>query len=281
MSHLYELISTPQGSSITVLSNGRVFTATNTHPSFGAIVEGVVKGDPDVFGLFDATSAMSRAFDKVSDRISLRDGHLYVDGERADNSLSAQIVRFQTEGITDFLPLVNFYEKVLTCPNKNSRDQLYTWLSDRDFTITDDGDFIAYKGLTNELGSVHQGPAIVDGVPVDGSVPHLPGSIVEMPRGDVNDNPNHGCSTGLHAATWEYASGWGQRTVKVKINPRDVVSVPRDSSFQKLRVCRYEVLCEVDQPSNRAINADNGDDWAPDFDLTTSDVWGYGSYQEG
>lgn len=278
---LYELISTGNGSSITVLHGGRVYTATNTHPAFGQIIEGAVKDDLSVLDLFDATAVFQKAFDKVSDRISLRDGHLYVDGELADNSLAAQIVRFQQQGITDFMPLVNFYEKVLTNHNGNSREQLYTWLSDRDFTITADGDFIAYKGVREDLGSIHAGPAIVDGVPQTGHIPNNVGSIVEMARGEVNANPNEGCSYGLHAGTWEYASSFGPVIVKVKINPRDVVSVPRDCGFQKLRTCRYEVLEIIQNPEWSALVGDDGNDWN-DNDWNENDAWDYlGWYEQG
>jgi hypothetical protein len=92
---LYELISTGNGSSITVLHRGRVYTATNTHPAFAQIIEGAVKNDEEVVALFDVQLATQKAFDKVSDRISIRNGELYVDGELADNSLSNQIIRFQ------------------------------------------------------------------------------------------------------------------------------------------------------------------------------------------
>lgn len=277
---LYELISTGQGSSITVLNGGKVFTATNTHPAFGQIVEGAVRNDESILGLFDAASTVAKAFAKVSDRISLRDGHLYVDGELADNSLAAQIVRFQQEGITDFMPLVNFYEKVLTNHNGNSREQLYTWLADRDFTITEDGDFIAYKGVRADLTSVHAGPAIVDGVEVNGHVPNNVGSIVEMVRSRVNANPYEGCSTGLHAGTWDYASSFGPVCVKVKINPRDVVSVPRDCGFQKLRTCRYEVLEIIDNPEYSALLGNDGDEWDNGYD--ENDTWDYlGWYEQG
>jgi hypothetical protein len=277
---LYELISTGNGSSITLLHKGRVYTATNTHPAFALIIEGAVKGDENVTELFDVQLATQKAFDKVSDRISIRNGELYVDGELVDNSLSNQIIRFQQEGVNDFTPLVNFYEKVLTNHNGNSREQLFTWLNDRNFTITQDGDFIAYKGLTQDGLSVHSGKAIVDGVPMEGQIPNAVGSIVEMPRGDVNADPYHGCSYGLHAGTWEYASTFAPRVVKVKINPRDVVSVPRDCDFQKLRTCRYEILAEIDNPDYRALSYDNGDEWDNGYD--ENDTWDYlGWYEQG
>jgi hypothetical protein len=85
----------------------------------------------------------------------------------------------------------------------------------------------------------------VDGVEVKGRIPYVDGSVVTMPRSAVGDNRNIACSTGLHAGTYSYASGYGDTLILVKINPRDVVSVPNDSSGQKLRVSRLVVLNET------------------------------------
>jgi hypothetical protein len=38
----------------------------------------------------------------------------------------------------------------------------------------------------------------------------------------------------------------GDRIVIVKINPKDVVSVPSDCNYEKLRTCRYEVVGEYE-----------------------------------
>lgn len=269
---LYEIISTGSGSSITVLHNGEVFTANQQHPAFAQIVEGAVKGDPDVLGLFDRTAAYQAAFDKVSDRLSIRDGLVYVDGEVMDNTLGDLIVRFQKAGVNDYQPLVAFAENLLANPNARSREMLFDWLRDRNFTITDDGYFIAYKGLRADLTSIHSGPAVVDGVPRSGNIPNAVGSTIEMARGDVNRDPLEGCSYGLHAGTWEYASTFGPRVVKVKINPRDVVSVPHDCDFQKLRTCRYEVLAEIANPDYAPLVGWDGDEAESDWD--EDEFWG-------
>ena len=39
----------------------------------------------------------------------------------------------------------------------------------------------------------------------------------------------------------------GERIVIVKINPRDVVSIPTDYNDSKGRACRYEVVDEIDK----------------------------------
>jgi len=39
----------------------------------------------------------------------------------------------------------------------------------------------------------------------------------------------------------------------VKVNPKDVVSVPYDYNYSKMRVCEYEVLREVEDKEIEAI----------------------------
>ena len=71
-------------------------------------------------------------------------------------------------------------------------------------------------------------------------------STVEMERNKVDDDKNNTCSTGLHFCGMSYLNHFGgARTVIVKINPRDVVSIPTDYDDAKGRACRYEVIGEL------------------------------------
>jgi hypothetical protein len=72
------------------------------------------------------------------------------------------------------------------------------------------------------------------------------GKIVEMERNEVDDNKDNTCSSGLHFCSESYLKSFGgSRTVIVKINPRDVVSIPTEYDNAKGRACRYEVVGEV------------------------------------
>ena len=103
-----------------------------------------------------------------------------------------------------------FMENVAANPNEHSREQLFDWLRDREFTITSNGCFIAYKGVWERdadaednypYQSCSRGDAIVDGERFTGAIPNGVGVTIEMPRGDVQHNPAAGCSTGLHVGT--------------------------------------------------------------------------------
>ncbi len=245
----YNLVQLGGEANLTVVHDNEMYVATDTHPNFARIVAGLATGDESVIELFDVQKTAQKRFERLSERVTVANGRVYLDGEETDNALTQQVINFVDQGVEDFKPLVEFFEKVQTNPNSHSREQLYRWLKDRNITITDSGNFIAYKGVRTvregdevKYTSISRGKAISGGVEYDGQIPNPLGAIVEMPRGDVQHDPSVGCHTGLHAGTWNYASGFAQGAVlTVEINPRDVVSVPTDCSDQKLRVCRYVV----------------------------------------
>jgi hypothetical protein len=240
--------------SVTMFHDGQEHVATNTHPRFEAIIEALESNDPPgvVTALFDLTVPVSEAFTRVSDRVMVSHGEVLFDGDVVTSAISQPMMALLDEKDADFTPLALFLEKAEQNPLEHSREQMFNWLRANDFTLTRDGDIIAYKGVqrAREGGylSLSSGTAIVNGRPVHGQIPTNPGTIVEMPRSEVSHDPTEACSTGLHAGDWSYASSFGPVTLRVLINPRDVVSVPTDCAEKKIRVCRYRVLGEVTAP---------------------------------
>lgn len=241
---------------LTVLHNGQPLVATSTsHPQFDELVRKVLADDETVFDMFTVEQSVAKKFERLSERVSIHGGEVFLDGDPVDNSLTRQILRFIEEDVADWEPLVNFFEKVQQNPSEHSREQLYRWLAKHEFTISYEGDIVGYKGVRDDLTSVHTGPAIVDGVAMDGHIPNKPGTVIEMARTAVQFDPGIGCAQGLHVANWRYASSWSQKTLEVHVNPRDVVSVPTDSNDEKVRVCRYFVVGVVTVPFEGAVLA--------------------------
>jgi len=256
----YTLVGAEDGTSnITVFVKGSApLVAHSTHVNFDKIVAAVVADDESVVELFDVAQTAATKFQRLSDRITTANGRLYLDNVEVANALTAQVIRFLDEGVEDWKSLVLFFENVLANPNEHSREQLYTWLESRNFSITNDGLIIGYKGVRKgEDGgyvSVNQGTAIVDGEVKTGAIPNAIGSVVEMPRNEVTHDPSEGCSTGLHVGTYDYARGWAQGALlEVHVNPRDVVSVPTDCGQAKMRVCRYTVVDLIEQEYTAAV----------------------------
>lgn len=251
----YNLVVREDGGNITVVVDGEMFTADDAHPLWNDIVEAAQAGDENVVDLFDASRKAASLFENLSERVTVANSRIYVDGDEIDDVYADQIVRFMDEGVEDFKPLVKFLEKVYTNIEAHTRENLSRWLNATGgFTIDEDGDIIGYKGLTASGGSIHQGPAVVDGKAVNGSVPNAPGSVIEMARSKVEHNPAVGCASGLHVGTWEYASSFARGIIaKVKVNPRDVVSVPTDCDGQKMRVSRYKIVEYVNEAHETAV----------------------------
>jgi len=131
--------------------------------------------------------------------------------------------------------MVNFMNNLMQNPSKRAVDELYGFLEKNSLPITPEGCFLAYKKVREDFKDVHSGT-------MDNSV----GRVVSMERNMVDDNRDNTCSTGLHFCSHSYLGSFsGARTVIVKIDPRDVVSIPSDYNNAKGRACRYEVIGEV------------------------------------
>lgn len=251
-------------------------SADSNHPYWNNILEGLRNNDESVYTLFDVKAGLAAKLRSLSDRVDFDGKNVYFDGSVVNNALSEQVVRFLEQGLSDWEPLVKFWEKVEQNPSQHSKENLYRWLSTHDFSITAEGDIVAYKGVkvgrkldgADQYQSIHAGPAWVNGEHVNGYVPNEIGAVVTMPRTDVTADPSRGCHVGLHVGTYDYAKSFAQGVVlEVHTHPRDVVSVPTDCSDAKMRVCKYTVAGVVDSPYTDAVvlpEEDFYDDWEGD-----------------
>jgi hypothetical protein len=261
----YTLVKSEDGSrNLTVFQpGGKPLACNDNHPNFTAIIEGLLKDDDSIVDLFDVTVAIGSKFDQLSERVAVTNGRVYLDGEEMDNALTQQILRFLQDGVEDWKPLVLFYENMSANPNPLAVEELYSWLGKNSITITEDGLILGYKGLSkgerqnpaagSQYGfqSASLGKATVDGVVYQGHIPQDVGSIVEMPRGDVEFDPDRDCGVGLHVGSHDYARSYARPGLfEVHVNPRDVISVPDYGT--KLRCCRYKIAksckAEVTKP---------------------------------
>jgi hypothetical protein len=169
-----------------------------------------------------------------------------------------------------FQPLVNFLNNIMENPSMQSQKELYDFLEHEHLPITEDGHFLAYKAVRSDFKDKYRGV-------FDNSV----GNVCTMQRAKVDDDRGRGCSNGLHAGALNYVAHYGSleagdRIVIVKINPKDVVSVPSDSNCEKLRTCSYEVVGEYEgellKPLYKAnfseddYGDDDEDDYLNDYD---------------
>ena len=146
-------------------------------------------------------------------------------------------------------PMLNFLVNLMDNPSEGSIDQLYTFLEHENLPITEDGCFLAYKAINRDYTDKYTG-----------TISNKVGEKVKMPYEEVTADPTKHCSSGLHCGSIEYVRCYGNfktdennehtgdRLVTVKVNPSAVVSVPEDSDRQKVRVYRYVVHEEIENP---------------------------------
>jgi hypothetical protein len=233
------------GEQYTVIFNETIdmFTFTEDHVNFDELMECVSAQDTDGFReLYCITDQLQESLDVSDGDFEIRNGSIYFNGQEMHTDACDKIIEFYHAGL-DYKFLMNFMTRLQKNPSKNSVDQLFRFLQHRNIAIGPDGRFWAYKTVRPDYKDKYSGR-------FDNSV----GSVCEVPRNQVDDNPDNHCSHGFHVGSLEYAGpgGWynssGDRVMIVAVDPADAVSVPGDHNFQKLRVCKYEVIGEYKKP---------------------------------
>jgi len=183
------------------------------------------------------------------------------EGERLPTALADKVRSIAREGLPVKL-FRKFWGSLQNNPSANSVRQLYDFLSYKELPITEDGCFLAYKGVNRDGWSCHGNTktkvlqGIVDG---QGRIKNKVGETIEVLRRDVDDERSHHCSFGLHVGSLDYAESFANgRVLIVKINPADVVSVPTDCSCQKCRVAKYEIIDSYETEIRNAVTDADG-----------------------
>ena len=231
---------------ISVYYNGTLYPPINkTHPNFLQIKELIKLGEWEkVPSLLDLSSAVKKYLSEHKD-VELKDGVILFKGKVLENLITRRTLELMKEGFS-FKHLLNFIEKLQNNPSYRAVQELYKFLEHQSLPITEDGCFLAYKAVRNDYKDIFSGT-------IDNSV----GKVVEITRNMVDEDKARHCSHGLHVGAIKYVKQYGHfndgqipeghnRLLVVKVNPADAVCVPEDHNCTKLRVCKYEVVGEID-----------------------------------
>jgi hypothetical protein len=269
-------IETPSFMVYTAL-DGTPRQVNNTHRNFNAILA-MVKSVKTYEQLIAAELRLEELLAPINvlKRIAgIKGSELCIDNHRnitlkVDNkavviptALSSYISTLYQEG-GNLKPLVCFLKKMSKNPDQDIAQQIWGFISVCGLCLTPDGNFLAYKNVKYDFKSIH-----------DGRTDNSPGTVVSMPRGNVERDPKRTCAKGLHFAAWGYLRHYslGGKTVLVSTSPEDVVSVPTDYNNQKGRACKYKIIREVSQPEelkdkvifNDISDTDDSDDLDNDY----------------
>lgn len=221
-----------QGSNVTVIIDNNPHTINKSHITYQKVVDAIKASDWET--VRDIIEPKKVVLNYGAGNVSIQGEQLFWKNEPFANTLATRMIQMLQDGFP-VEPMVAFMENLMQNPSKRAVTELYGFLEKNNLPLTPDGHFLAYKRVREDYLDCHSGT-------MDNSV----GRTVEMERNQVDDNKDNTCSTGLHFCGESYLNHFGgARTVIVKINPRDVVSIPSDYNGAKGRACRYEVVGEV------------------------------------
>jgi hypothetical protein len=248
----------------TLYINGESFPVDRSTEAFSKLTVELNMEDHDIEAIKNILTIHETNEIEIMDpdntgRIEVRRRGVYYDGRLINTALAARMLDIQQAGLP-LDPWIAFMANVYDNPADYAQDELYLWLEKSTLPITSDGCFLAYKRVKEDFKDIYTG-----------RMDNSPGTTVEMPGGRsvVDTDRNQTCSVGLHFCSKSYlphfGAGAGNKVVLVKINPRDVVSIPADYDNAKGRTWKYDVIAEVDwdikEREFSPISFDNGEDW--------------------
>jgi len=225
---------------ISTFCNGRDYIVGKDHKFYNECLEALKQSNVEDFVKFaNLKQTIQNFVDQGSGQsfVTINDGVVYYKGAELHNSVCERILDFIKEGL-DHTPLVKFIDKLMRNTSLRCVDNLYSFLERKCLPIDQDGDFLAYKRVTDDYKDFHTR-----------TIENKIGTEVEMPRNKVDDDFRNECSHGLHVGAKEYVSDFYSnqgRVLLVKVNPENVVSIP-DYDKTKMRVCKYFIVEELDK----------------------------------
>lgn len=264
-------------SAVTAIVDGSPYQISNTHPNFDLALVALREDKADEFvELLNENKGVELYASVTSDGketgISVSDDGVYYKGRKLHNVIAERIMGFRSKGLP-VDDLVKFLENLMQNPSSSSVNELYDFLENRSLPITENGTFIGYKAVRSDYWSKTAGSTVLTKGKVDGSgrIFNGVGEEIECERNEVDDDRRNECSHGLHVGGLSYATctfkGYDDKVVLVEVNPKDVVSVPRDYNAQKLRACAYKVIGEYETPLDDVSTRDYVDE-VEDYDYS-------------
>lgn len=157
--------------------------------------------------------------------------------------VASLILNGMEEGDETFVErIIAFSDNLMQNPSEDVVLRLYDFLEASDpaneVIIDGNGMVSCYKVVTKDYKDCFTNK-------IDNSVG---GPEVRMPRNMVDPNPLNTCSRGYHVCSASYVKIFGgstSRVVRVLVNPKDFVAIPKEYDDAKARVCAYKVVEDV------------------------------------
>lgn len=238
----YAFLHTKDALSVNI--EGKPYVVSSAHPMFKDIVRSVGAGEEPskVIALMELARTSVIGFVKqlkhmdLGDNLVYEDGVLLMDGTPIEDAGAKHLVELIEMG-HDYTAMSAFIKRLSKNPDSRIVDVLFEFLKVGRIPLTRDGCFLTYKAVREDFKDIHSGTFL-----------NSVGQVVSIPRETCDNNPDNLCSAGLHVCSYGYLPSFAHANGHVmmcKVDPTDVVSVPREYSLTKMRVCKYEVVSEV------------------------------------
>jgi hypothetical protein len=226
-----------QGNRITIVVKNQPYTLAEGQLGYAQLREAIKNREWDLIPGLVSPKEVIVSYTNGSN-IKIIDNDVWYKNTIMGDGISKRILSMFEEGF-DITPMTNFLENVMLNPSAESRQELFEFLDQNDLPITPDGDFLAYKKVRLDYMDVHSG-----------TISNKVGENPKMDRVHVDADRRNECSNGLHFCSYTYLSNFsGRRVMILKINPKNVVSIPNDYNRAKGRCSEYVVVGEVDVES--------------------------------
>lgn len=241
MSHRYKHHILTDKSVVILFDEIGMVPIPKENPLYEKIAKHLLKG---LFNdLWDLVDVARHVVKHTNGNFWVKDGCIFLNGEILPDSLSKRVIAFADQSLP-YEPLIRFWDNLKLNPSEDSKRDLYTFLEHNGIPLTEDGCFIGYKRITEDFKDLRTRT-------LDYSI----GKTASMPREQVDADRHNTCSHGLHVANFNYANNFypNGKLVALKVNPKDVVAVPIEYQNEKMRVCEYTILEEIDGPRKEQL----------------------------
>ncbi len=216
-------------STVTVIVEGETYVVKRGAVNFDKLQAAILDNDWKAVPSF--LTVAKTITEWSSGDFKLVDGKILHKTKEVPKGLHERLLAMVTEG-SDPKSLMRFWERLQENPSRRSVQMLFEFLQHSGIPITEDGHFLAYKGVKSDYKDSYTG-----------TIDNSPGaSPPRIPRNEVSDDPRTSCHFGYHVGALSYAQRFSSRTIICKVDPADVVCVPYDSSQQKMRLTYYTVV---------------------------------------
>ena len=264
----------------TVVLGGQPHQFDHTHPEYNGLCECVMAGDADEFVNLINTGTVIENWSEGN--FAFRDGFLYYEDEQVANQPTERIINM-IKNSWDYKPMLAYLDRLYQNVSNRAVQESYNWCSHKGLPISDDGMLIGYKGVSLYSGEDRfdkLGRPLAEGDHVDKytgtSFRNNIGDECSMNRRGVSDNCNDGCASGLHVGTYEYAENWAGTNgvvILVKFDPADIVSVPTDCQYSKMRVSKYTVVSVAREQLEEEVYTEDEYAYSEDDDNYPDSEW--------